>query len=239
LQTDQEFSEDYFAIDESTFPKENAQIQDASAFLTNHYPIVFVDSDDAFELAKKTLLSTDVRVIALDCENKMHFFPSNSKTIEIFSISCIKGTFIFDIMNKYDENISTWKPFFVTLFSSNEILKLGYDLSQDLEHMQTDIRCAHELKHHIDLYYILKDLKYKIKKIGTDFSDHGSLSFMCQYFLGKQLSKDSRMTNWSRRPLSEKQVKYAALDSEVLIHLFMKLKDVHPEIVDIHLSLIK
>ncbi len=60
---------------------------------------------------------------------------------------------------------------------------------------------------------------------------------MCQYFLGKQLSKSSRLTNWSRRPLNPKQLRYAALDSEILIHLFEKIQEAHPDIVNIHVTL--
>lgn len=34
------------------------------------------------------------------------------------------------------------------------------------------------------------------------------------------LDKTGRFSDWSRRPLSERQVAYAALDAEVLLRLF-------------------
>ena len=38
--------------------------------------------------------------------------------------------------------------------------------------------------------------------------------------LGITLEKDETRSNWIRRPLSDSQLKYAALDVEYLIHLY-------------------
>jgi ribonuclease D len=39
---------------------------------------------------------------------------------------------------------------------------------------------------------------------------------------GKKLNKKYQVSDWSRRPLKEKQIEYAALDVEYLIHLYIE-----------------
>ncbi|CAA9988917.1 exonuclease, putative [Plasmodium knowlesi strain H] len=46
-----------------------------------------------------------------------------------------------------------------------------------------------------------------------------SLNHLCQQILGKKLNKQLQLSNWSRRPLMESQICYAATDAYVLIVL--------------------
>ncbi|EUD68713.1 hypothetical protein C922_01113 [Plasmodium inui San Antonio 1] len=46
-----------------------------------------------------------------------------------------------------------------------------------------------------------------------------SLNHLCQKILGKNLNKQLQLSNWSRRPLMESQIHYAATDAYVLIVL--------------------
>lgn len=43
------------------------------------------------------------------------------------------------------------------------------------------------------------------------------LSLLAEKICGKPLDKSVRMSNWNRRPLSEDQLQYAALDAHVLL----------------------
>jgi ribonuclease D len=47
-----------------------------------------------------------------------------------------------------------------------------------------------------------------------------SLSVVCARELGKPLDKTEQTSNWKRRPLSQSQIIYAALDAEVLLKLW-------------------
>lgn len=40
-----------------------------------------------------------------------------------------------------------------------------------------------------------------------------SLAECCKYFLGKRLNKAQQLSDWLARPLSERQLRYAALDA--------------------------
>ena len=43
---------------------------------------------------------------------------------------------------------------------------------------------------------------------------------VCERELGISLDKSSQTSNWSRRPLDADQLRYAALDAEVLLVLY-------------------
>ena len=52
----------------------------------------------------------------------------------------------------------------------------------------------------------------------------GGLSRIARWVLHLRLDKFEQLSNWSLRPLRESQLKYAALDSIVETHIYLKLK---------------
>jgi ATP-dependent Lhr-like helicase len=55
---------------------------------------------------------------------------------------------------------------------------------------------------------------------GTEALGGHSLAMVCERELGTSLDKSSQTSNWSRRPLTADQLRYAALDAEVLLVLY-------------------
>ncbi|MEO7889580.1 MAG: DEAD/DEAH box helicase [Vicinamibacterales bacterium] len=55
---------------------------------------------------------------------------------------------------------------------------------------------------------------------GTDVMGGHSLAMVCERELGIALDKSSQTSNWSRRPLDADQLRYAAIDAEVLLALY-------------------
>lgn len=53
-----------------------------------------------------------------------------------------------------------------------------------------------------------------------------SLREVCARELGVELDKREQAGDWTRRPLTESQVTYAALDAEVLLRLFAHFEEV-------------
>ena len=60
---------------------------------------------------------------------------------------------------------------------------------------------------------------------GTASSGH-SLREVCARELGVELDKREQAGDWTRRPLTESQVTYAALDAEVLLRLFAHFEEI-------------
>lgn len=50
-----------------------------------------------------------------------------------------------------------------------------------------------------------------------------SLAIVCERELGLQLDKSAQTSDWGRRPLSKEQLRYAALDAEILLALHDRL----------------
>jgi len=55
---------------------------------------------------------------------------------------------------------------------------------------------------------------------GTDSLGGHSLAVVCERELGAGLDKSAQTSNWSLRPLTVEQIRYAALDAEVLLALY-------------------
>jgi ATP-dependent Lhr-like helicase len=60
---------------------------------------------------------------------------------------------------------------------------------------------------------------------GTEALGGHSLAMVCERELGIVLDKTSQTSNWSRRPLDADQLKYAALDAEVLLALYERFNE--------------
>jgi ATP-dependent Lhr-like helicase len=60
---------------------------------------------------------------------------------------------------------------------------------------------------------------------GADALGGHSLAMVCERELGVVLDKSSQTSNWSRRPLDADQLKYAALDAEVLLALHERFNE--------------
>lgn len=83
--------------------------------------------------------------------------------------------------------------------------------------------------------------RYKIKLAGVrdtlemaralrkDLPNH-TLQTCCQLLLGILISKESQTSDWSKRPLSEEQIQYAALDAEITALLYLYLKKLEDQL---------
>jgi|GEM_PF-965035 len=72
------------------------------------------------------------------------------------------------------------------------------------------------------------DTKNVAKKIRPDLVSH-SLQACVYEILGREMSKEEQTSKWIQRPLSPSQIEYAALDSEVVLHLLTKLRALEKE----------
>ncbi|POM73291.1 Putative uclease mut-7 [Phytophthora palmivora] len=79
-----------------------------------------------------------------------------------------------------------------------------------------------------------KPRKWKNKRSKTSENDSGAkssrlgLTAIAETYLGLPLDKRARMSDWERRPLTQAQLHYAALDAHVLVQLYYKMQARHP-----------
>jgi ATP-dependent Lhr-like helicase len=72
----------------------------------------------------------------------------------------------------------------------------------------------------IELEGVFDTLEASRRLRGTDTLGGHSLAMVCERELGLSLDKSSQISNWSHRPLDAAQLRYAAMDAEVLLDLY-------------------
>lgn len=78
----------------------------------------------------------------------------------------------------------------------------------------------------LELEGIYDTLEASRKLRGADVLGGHSLAMVCERELGFGLDKSAQTSNWARRPLSAEQIRYAALDAEVLLRLHERFDSV-------------
>ena len=107
--------------------------------------------------------------------------------------------------------IDDLSPFWQLLTNEN-IVKVLHACSEDLEVFLTSANC--------------KPVNLLDSQIMMSFLGHGlSIGYaaMVEHFTGIELDKSESRTDWTRRPLSEKQLNYASADVEHLFNIYPKL----------------
>ena len=79
----------------------------------------------------------------------------------------------------------------------------------------------------IELDGVVDTLELSRQARGRDIDGGHSLKAVCERELGIQMDKTWQTSDWTRRPLSEGQVAYAAWDAEILVALHTQISSTH------------
>ncbi|MGI8724621.1 MAG: ribonuclease D [Methyloceanibacter sp.] len=104
------------------------------------------------------------------------------------------------------------QPFF-DLMVNEKVLKVFHSGRQDIE-----------IVHHLARVIPRPIFDTQVAAMVCGFGEAVSYSMLVKRLLGRNLDKTSRFTDWSRRPLSERQLTYALGDVLFLRDLYPKLK---------------
>ncbi|WVY89733.1 hypothetical protein V8G54_035247 [Vigna mungo] len=155
-------------------------------------------------------------VVGLDAEWKpvRRSFP----TVSVVQIACGDwGVFVLDLLSI--PLSSLWEPLRELLLCP-DILKLGFGFKQDLTYLSSTF-CSHggfdKVEPYLDIRSVYNHLQHSKKH---EPKQSKSLSTICAEVLGFSLSKELQCSDWSRRPLTEEQIRYAAMDAHCLLDIF-------------------
>ncbi len=172
------------------------------------WEINFIDDWERAREAIDNLLTC--ALVAVDTETAGWQYGSNRLCLAQFSSEEIRTNYIFDCIAL--ENCS---DLFKPVIESKEVKKVAHNVSFEYKIFES---LGLELKN----YECTLELAKKIRPHLDGFR----LSTLTEHFLGYSLDKSLQTSDWSRRPLSDSQILYAASDAEVTYKIFVILKSI-------------
>ncbi|KAL4298109.1 hypothetical protein GQ457_12G006700 [Hibiscus cannabinus] len=194
--------------------------------------IHLVSSIDSAEFTHLTRALSQSTIIGLDAEWKpLRSQRSTFPTVALLQLACQLGgdsagwdesvIFLLDLASIPLPSI--WE-LIRDVFVSPDILKLGFKFKQDLVFLSSTFSAQgcnlgfDKVEPYMDITNLYKFLQHKE---GSKVSKNTkSLSAICEEILGLHLSKELQCSDWSERPLTEEQIRYAATDSHCLLGIF-------------------
>ena len=166
-------------------------------------PIDWVDSDEKLEEYCRKL--ADFEVLGVDCETTIH----GSQALRLIQIACRKFIILIDPLS-----ISNFRPL-KRLLENPRITMVAHKAS--VEQYQLE-----KLKIRPPNVFDTLKASQKLRPPPPDFNGkwNHKLDTVCMRELSLSMDKGMQMSNWTQRPLSQKQLQYAALDAEVMIQLY-------------------
>ena len=168
----------------------------------NNQPVIWVRTVPQLEEAVAKLMSESV--VGLDTECTL-----TSRTLCLIQMASREATYLIDALALADlEPLSR-------ILASTETTKLVHYAP-----FERQILSRHGLR--LDA---IRDTRDVSRRLRPDVKGH-SLREVCAREFGLELDKLEQVSDWSRRPLTENQLTYAALDAEVLLRLHTHFEDV-------------
>lgn len=169
-------------------------------------PVVFSLITENAQLVEVCEQARQQQVVALDTEfvRTRSYFPKLG-LIQLYDGQCVS---LIDLLT-----ISDFAPF-VELLADANVLKVLHACSEDLEVFQHAFG---------QLPQPMRDTQVMAAFLG--FSQSTGLATLAKHYFQLELDKNSARTDWIARPLSDKQLRYAADDVCYLLPLYQRLND--------------
>ncbi|KAJ7965309.1 exonuclease mut-7-like [Quillaja saponaria] len=198
-----------------------------------------VTSTDSNEFTHLTQALTRTSLVGLDAEWKPIRTPQDSfPTVSLLQIACRlndrrgsdsdeSGDSVVFLLDLYSIPLPSIWVLLRDVFVSPDILKLGFRFKQDLVYLSSTF-CAQGCDPGFDWVEPFLDITsvYNHLQHGRNIpKQNKSLATICGELLGFSLSKELQCSDWSRRPLTEEQITYAAMDAHCLLKIFNVLQE--------------
>lgn len=188
-----------------------------------------VDSLQKLELAQKAIMKESV--VGLDTESLpvQIFHPSRApQPVQIFQIGTRNTAYLFDL--KAREILQQFFIFLSRLFDDSRIIKVGMNFQIDLRDLRQqypvgkwNTQCFFQIRNFLELMNLKPLLKNTPPKAEPYGKKETGLEKIFRHVVGIGLDKTQCISNWARRPLSEPQINYAAIDVICEVMIFESL----------------
>lgn len=184
----------------ATISNEETSVLEAAEFTG---PITVINTVKALEKACEFL--SRQTILGFDTESRPAFQPGQHNQISLLQLYGGGRCFLIRL------NKVPMIRALQSILKSDSIQKVGLDVKGDISELNT-------LRHFkpggfIDLQSIVRN--YGIEELG--------LRKISAIVLGKRISKAQRLSNWSAKELTDQQIRYAATDAWVCLHIYQTL----------------
>ena len=175
------------------------------------------------------------KIVGIDAEYMG--YQANREFSELcctIQIATPKNVFVFPLYHFTKYQKRRFYRFFRELLISEDVMKLGIGLENDIRLIQKNI-FDHEYQEQKNLCYMnyhvaemvnfvdLQKLYLKSDNQDSLIDKKSSQKHICSEVLKKDLSKCDQVSYWLRNPLRKSQVHYAAMDAYILLELYKHL----------------
>jgi len=196
--------------------------------------IILVDNAETLSNCIDAVLEQS-EVVGIDAEWLFTRNFSEVHEIALLQLAIQSYVFLLDMIALCADAalLNTVAKFLKELFASQQHVKVGFGLRDDLKKISSALPGIENLAKHsfrvIDLNVINKHVQRLYPQVfsstaaerhNTSAKQVSGLSKMVQQTIGAKLDKAEQISDWERRPLREAQIKYAALDAYCLIEMY-------------------
>lgn len=184
-----------------------------------------------------------MRLVGIDCEWRPSFYSvKTAQPVLILQVCfhCIGKVFLFDLQallrpmlhpsEPLNHLESTAASLLGRLFSSRQLVKVGFQVNHDLKKLSASYPHLSTLRSYesvLDAAVLTKRVFHALKRPNTR-EVTGSLRSLTEHLLSSSLDKSEQISDWAERPLTTAQIEYAALDAIVtpmMVEQLVKMSD--------------
>ncbi|KAM6902121.1 exonuclease mut-7 homolog [Xenentodon cancila] len=195
----------------------------------------FVDTPEALQKCQNMVLK-EGGFVGVDMEWKPTFGCILAQQVALIQLAVLDRVFLLDLCAKGFCQHPETVGFIRALFSTQNVLKLGYGMAGDLKCLLTTWPQLSEEPFQMENILDLRSVHQKVQRgkvyrgqsgpkevlVGEDSAEKG-LSLLVQQVLGRPLDKTEQMSNWEKRPLRISQIRYAVADAYCLLDVYSVL----------------
>jgi ribonuclease D len=145
------------------------------------------------------------KILGFDTESRPSFKKGEHYPIGLIQLASETEAFLFRV------NITGTPKEVKKIFENKGITKIGLGLDKELKSLKEELHII--CQNCIDLEQIAKRHRFRQRGIRA----------LAAFFLGIRISKSAQKSNWERKELTDRQVRYAATDAWVCLKIYNEM----------------